>query len=230
MGVLVRELAALYAAFAAGPALAAARAAGAVRGLRGLAARAGCRARSLEAQLAYWRRAARRRCRRCSSCPPTGRGRRCRASAAPACRFALPAELRRGAAALGAGARARRLFMVAAGRLRRRCCARYTRPGRRRRRHAGRRPQPGRRLEGLIGFFVNTLVLRGRPRGRPDASASCSAGCARRRSAPTRTRTCRSRSWSRSCSRSGTSPHAPLFQVMFVAAERARRARWSCRA
>ena len=49
MGVLVRELAALYAAFARGQAVAAAGAAGPVRRLRGLAAAAGCRARSWRA-------------------------------------------------------------------------------------------------------------------------------------------------------------------------------------
>ena len=48
MGVLVRELAALYGAFAAGPAVAAAGAAGAVRRLRRLAARAGCSGEVLE--------------------------------------------------------------------------------------------------------------------------------------------------------------------------------------
>ena len=48
------------------------------------------------------------------------------------------------------------------------------RPGRRRRRHAHRRPHARRRLEGLIGFFVNTLVLRADLRRGAVASASCS--------------------------------------------------------
>ena len=47
-------------------------------------------------------------------------------------------------------------------------------------------------------------------------SASCWRGCARRRWAPTPTRTCPSRSWSRSCSPSATSAARPLFQVMFA--------------
>ena len=67
-----------------------------------------------------------------------------------------------------------------------------------------RRTRTRAEMEGLIGFFVNTLVLRTRPVRRPDASGRCCGGCARRRWAPTRTRTCRSRSWWRSCSRSAT--------------------------
>ena len=90
------------------------------------------------------------------------------------------------------------------------------RAGRRRGGHADRGPRRGRRSEGLIGFFVNTLVLRTRPGGRPDASASCWGGCGRRRWARTRTRTCRSRSWWRSCSRSASLSRTPLFQVMFA--------------
>ena len=65
-----------------------------------------------------------------------------------------------------------------------------------------RRARPRRRSEGLIGFFVNTLVLRADLVGRPRRSASCCGGCARRRWAPTRTRTCPSSGWWRSCSRS----------------------------
>ena len=72
--------------------------------------------------------------------------------------------------------------------------------------------------EGLIGFFVNTLVLRAATSAATPASASCSAGCARRRSAPTPTRTCRSRSWSRSWRRSATSP-----------TRRSSRCCWCCR-
>ena len=56
-------------------------------------------------------------------------------------------------------------------------------------------------LEGLIGFFVNTLVLRGDLSGDP-SFASISRGCGRVRWRRTRIRTCRSRSWSRSCIRS----------------------------
>ena len=73
-----------------------------------------------------------------------------------------------------------------------------------------------REIEGLIGFFVNTLVLRADLAGRPDLPRAARAGCARRRSAPTPTRTCRSSSWSRSCSRSASPSRSPLFQVMLV--------------
>ena len=60
-----------------------------------------------------------------------------------------------------------------------------------------------------------------RPARATRRSASCWRGCARRRSAPTPTRTCRSSGWSRSCSRSATSSRTPLFQVDVRAAERA---------
>ncbi len=75
--------------------------------------------------------------------------------------------------------------------------------GQRRPRSSARRsPTATRReVEGLIGFFVNTLVLRGRPVRRPAVPRAARAAPARRRSPPTPTRTCRSRSWSRSCSR-----------------------------
>jgi amino acid adenylation domain-containing protein len=56
------------------------RAAGAVRRLRRLAAR-GYRGRGARAQLDWWRERS-PSCRRCWSCPPTGRARRCRRSAA----------------------------------------------------------------------------------------------------------------------------------------------------
>ena len=84
-------------------------------------------------------------------------------------------------------------------------------------------------IEGLIGFFVNTLVLRGDLHGRADRSASCSAGSARPRSPPMRTRTCRSKSWSRSCSPERSLAATPLFQVMLRAAERSRRGAWRSR-
>ena len=59
-----------------------------------------------------------------------------------------------------------------------------------------RRPE----VEGLIGFFVNTLVLRLDLAGRPGFESS-SPGPARPPSAHSRTRTCRSSGWSRSCAR-----------------------------
>ena len=60
------------------------------------------------------------------------------------------------------------------------------------------------RSEGLIGFFVNTLVLRDDLSRRSDGFASCCDRCASGRWRRMRIRTCRSRSWWRSCSRSGT--------------------------
>ena len=83
----------------------------------------------------------------------------------------------------------------------------------------GRRRSPaatGPSSRALIGFFVNTLVLRDGPRRAIRASASCSPGCARRRSPPTRTRTCRSSAWSRSCAPERDLSRPPLFQVMFA--------------
>ena len=59
-----------------------------------------------------------------------------------------------------------------------------------------------------------------RPRRATRPSASCWRGCARPRSAPSPTRTCRSRSWSRSCSPERDLGRTPLFQVMFVLPER----------
>ena len=81
--------------------------------------------------------------------------------------------------------------------------------------HADRRPQPA-EIEGLIGFFVNTLVLRADLAGDAELPRAARRGCGRRRWRPTRTRTCRSSSWSRSWRRSASLGHTPLFQVMFV--------------
>ena len=70
--------------------------------------------------------------------------------------------------------------------------------------------------EGLIGFFVNTLVLRADLSGDPDLPRAAGAGRGRRAWAPTPTRTCPSRRWSRSCSRSATSAARRSSRSMFV--------------
>ena len=157
LGVLFRELSALYAAYRDGAGVAAAGAAGAVRGLRRVAARAAARARCWTGS---WRTGrsgwpARPRCWSCRRTIPrpavqTYRGAHARVSRPR--RAAGPAASRWGAA------RARRCTW---------CC---WPPSRRcsRRHGAGDdvvvgSPIAGRtrgEAEGLIGFFVNTLALR----------------------------------------------------------------------
>ncbi len=88
------------------------------------------------------------------------------------------------------------------------------RPDRHPGRHPDRRPQPV-ETEGLVGFFLNTLVLRTDLSGGPSFRGAAGAGAARRPSAPTPTRTCRSRPCSRSCSPSGDLRRTPFFQVFF---------------
>ncbi len=59
-------------------------------------------------------------------------------------------------------------------------------------------------VERLIGFFVNTLVFRTAPGGRSRVRGAGPAGARLGAGRPTTTRTCRSRSWSTSCTRSAT--------------------------
>ena len=115
------------------------------------------------------------------------------------------------------------LFMTLLAGVRRRCSHRYSGQDDLVGRHADRRTAAAPRLEGLIGFFVNTLVLRADLVGRSDLPRAAARRCARRRSAPTPTRTCRSSGWSRSCAPSASlEPHAALPGDV-RAAERARR-------
>ena len=187
-----------------------ARAARPVRRLRGVAARVapgrGAGRRSWRTGGSSWRARPRRWT---AHRPAAPRGQTLPRRAA-ALRGA-PVELVAGAARRWRAARGRHAVHGAAGGL----------PGAAARATAGRttwwwaRPSPAapaRRLEGLIGFFVNTLVLRARPRRPTRRSASCWRGCARPRWAPTRTRTCPSRSWWRSWRPSATEL-TPLFQV-----------------
>ncbi len=208
MGVLVRELAALYAAFASGqpsplPELPVQYADFAVWQREWLPGEV------LERQLAYWRERAGGRSRAPGAADRPAAPGRARASAAaragvaPA-RGARRARLR----ALGRGAGATLVHALLAAFQALLCRAS---PGRTDvlRRHAGRQPQPGRdrRADRLLRQHPGAAH---RPRGRRRASASCWRGCAETRWTPTRTRTCRSRSWSRSCSRSAAWPHAAL--------------------
>ena len=163
MGILVREVDGALCGVRRGPAVAPAGAAGAVRGFRGVAAllAAGRGPGERDRLLAP---AARRACRRSWSCPPTGRGPRCRASAAPrgrcGCRPSSPGRLQ----ALGRREGATLFMVLLAGF--QALLARYS----------GQEdlavgsPVAGRNrveIEGLIGFFVNTLVLRGDLPGEP---------------------------------------------------------------
>ncbi len=211
MGILVREVAALYPAFAGRPAVTLARAAGAVRGFRGLAALLAAR-RGAGQRDRLLARAARR-----TAAAPGAAHRPAAAGGAE-----LPG---RGAAGAAAGrahpadggprpARGRDALHGAAGRLPG-AAGTLQRTGRPRGGLARRRPQPGgdRRIDRVLRQHPGPArrSVRARPR-----SASCSAGCGRRRSPPTCTRTCRSKSWSRSWRRSEASPTHPLFQVMLA--------------
>ena len=196
-----------------GRARAAARAADPVCRLRRLAARAGCGARSLEAQLAYWRGSSAARRRRWS-CPPTGRGRRSPAAGARTARSHAARRRSPRRCAPLAREQGATLFMVLLAALRSSDRA-LRRAGRRRGRHSRSPAATGSETEPLIGFFVNTLVLRSPTSGTTPASASCWSACATDRWRPSPTRTCRSRSWSRSRSRERSLARTPLFQVLF---------------
>ena len=217
MGVLVRELAALYdglrarAGRAPLPALPVQYA-----DYRGLAAAAGCRARC-------WRRSwatgggSWPGCRRSWSCRPTGRVRRVqsfrgRGSTCSVWRPELTARLE------ALGRRARRdarswscwpAFRSLLAPLQR---------GRTTSWWARRSPAAAAsRPRALIGFFVNTLVLRTRPVRRSRASASCWAGCARRCLGRLRPPGPAVREAGRGAAAASASlAHTPLFQVMFV--------------
>ena len=175
LGVLVRELAALYSALRAGRPSPLAALADPVRRLRRLAARAGSRAtcstRSSPTGASALAGAPPR-----SSCRPTGRARRCRASRRPASSTVVAADARRPRCARSAAREGVHAVHDAARGASRRCCsatpARTTSSSARRspNRHAAE-------IEALIGFFVNTLVLRTDSRRRR-RSASCCAACA----------------------------------------------------
>ena len=162
LGVLARELAALYDAFAAGTPLAPARAAAAVRRLRRLAA-AVAPGRGARGAARLLEGPARRRAGP-GAARPTGRGRRSRASAAGRARGSCPRRCWPELQALSRQEGAT-LFMTLLAAFQA-LLHRYT----------GQddivvgTPIAGRNrseVEGLIGFFVNTLVLRGDLSGDP---------------------------------------------------------------
>ena len=203
MGVLVRELAALYAAFAAGRPSPLPRAAGAVRGLRGVAARAGCRARC-------WRRSSAgggsswRAHRPCWSCPRTGPrppgadvpGRALVPSMLPAA--LVRARCRRSARQRGRHAlhgAARRLPGAAVAATPARRTSRWARPS---------RAATARSSRGSSASSSTRWCCARRWSGDPSFRELLAPGARARRWAPTRTRTCPSRSWWRSCSPSAT--------------------------
>ncbi len=78
-----------------------------------------------------------------------------------------------------------------------------------------------RKTEGLIGFFVNTLVMRTDLSGDPHVCGTAGASAGAWRWERMRIRTCRSRSWWRSCSRSVISRARAVVPGDVRAAERA---------
>ena len=198
----------------------------AVRRLRRLAARAPGGRRAGAAELDCWRE-------RLAGAPaalelPTDRPRpaRSRATAARAAPSRSPPSCARRCATL-ARQRGRDAVHGPAGRLPGAARALH-RPGRRLRRHADRRPRPrgARRADRLLRQHAGPAR---RPVGRADRSRELLARVrARPPSAPTRTRTCRSRSWSRCSSRSATRAARRCSRSMFVL-QNTPRAGSSCR-
>ena len=158
MGVLVRELAALYAAFREGRASPLAGAAGAVRRLRGVAARVAGRARCWSGSSAYWQE-------QLAGAPallelPTDRPRPPVQTyrGAHGAGGRSPPELLERLQALGRSEGATLFMMLlAAFQV---LLSRYSGQRGRRRGHARSPAGRATEVEGLIGFFVNTLVLR----------------------------------------------------------------------
>ena len=202
MGVLVRELAALYAAFSPGPALAAAGAAGPVRRLRRLAARlaagrgAGGAARLLAA-------AARRRAPRAGAAHRPAAPAGADATAAPRCRCTCPRALSRGAARRWRQREGATLFMALLAAFQ----AAAVTATRARTTSSSARPSPAAHRAETRGpdrLLRQHAGAARRPGRRPHLPRAAGAGARDARWAPTRTRTCPSRSWWRSCSPSAT--------------------------
>ena len=232
LGVLVRELAALYARLRSRrrpPALPElpiqyAR-------LRRLAAASGSPGEAWSAQLEYWRE-------RLAGAPRPGAARRPAAAARcaslrggqPSARAWTP-ELAASLAAPRPAERGATPLHGPPGGLRRAPAARLAGAGR----PAWSAPRSpaatGAEIEGLIGLFVNTLVAARRPRRRPDASGELlGAGAgdgARRLRPPGR---CPSSGCWRSCRPERDLSRTPLFQVFFNMLDLPGDARSTCRA
>ena len=174
-----------------------------VRRLRRLAAAAGWTARSWSAKLAYWRERARRRSPRCEL--PTDRPRPAVQTFARRGARLHPAGGRRGGPR-GSGPAPGRHACSWSCSPPSRPCSTALGPGRPRRRLADRQPHRA-RARGADRLLRQHPGPAHRPLGRRPASASLLARVRRSRWRPSPTRSCRSRSWSRSCSRSATCAH-----------------------
>ena len=228
MGVLVREVGALYAALRRGPAVAAARAADPVRRLRRLAARLAARGGAGRRQLAYWReRLAGAAGRPRAADRPAAAG-ACRASRGAARRCACGRGSRR-RSARSARRQGATLFMVLLAAFQA-LLARAT-PGRRTSSSARRSPAATRQETRGADRLLRQHAGAARPisAGDPTFAELLGAGARDARSPPTPTRTCRSRSWSTSCApERSLAPHAALpghARAAERAAARARRCR-----
>ena len=180
-------------------------AAGPVRRLRGLAAAVAPRGGARGAAALLGRSPGGRAAGRWSF-PPTGRGRPCRRTAGGQIFLEMGAELSERLEATS-----RRLgvtpFMTLLGGLRR-APVPLLGPDGRRDRQPDRQPEPrgDRGPDRLLRQHPGAAHRPGRDGRRPAVCGPRPDKCARRRSAPTPTRTSRSKSWSTSCSRRGTSP------------------------
>ena len=182
MGVLLREVVALLRRPSAGPAVRRSPSCRCSTPTSPSGSGAGSAARSWTRSSAYWQQRARRRCRRCWSCPPTARARPCRPSAAPPRRRSARRPARRTLCAACAGARESRRSWPCS-RPSQVLLARYAGQedllvgtpiaGRNRRGDRG----PDRLLRQHPGAALGSVR-------RPELRASCWSGCARRRSRP----------------------------------------------
>ena len=149
-----------------------------------------------------------------SSCRPTSRARRSRASRARVGRSCLPTSLVDAAARARRWTTARRCTWCCSPRTTRCCIATA---GRTTSSSVRRSPAARAEVEGLIGYFANTLVMRTSFAGDPTFAELLERICARTRSTRTSTRTCRSRSSCSSCAtRIRREGDTPLFSCVLT--------------